>query len=311
MLGSIYLCPDSAEKPFQGTRDSHANHWIPNIGLQTVNDWSEQGMEVSFSEIWDFRIWPSFWMTTKVEHLESLQEGKFPPKINLASIKCCFDFLLFKHSITEFIIFLTEKLLQKHRNVENLPLASSPSHPSVTTQAGSLPSTSPWGGSGNFTRPKPAHFRPELPPEGPYSSLITGGMRTHLIYTLLVGACSEVRYIRAEPCGTRHKWTRWAQTHPAVFLFTLEGRIQHLTKRNPGSNTGTLASAKRTSKAQRVLRTPRHWPPLWAVSVWRGLNLPTSARNFILDMQASSFNANPFTSVRLTRKNINICCTKV
>lgn len=191
-----------------------------------------------------------------------------------------------------------------------------PSFPSHPTQAWPFkleapPSTSPRVGSRNFTWPKPAHFRPELPPEGPYYSLITGGMRTGLIYTRPVGACSKVWRIQAEPCGTRHEWPKWAQTHPAIFPFILKGGIQHLTKTFPGSNTSTLASAKSTSKAQRVPLTLRHRLPPWAISVWRGLNLPTSAKSFILDMQVSSFNTNTFTSIRFTRRNINIHCTKV
>lgn len=147
-----------------------------------------------------------------------------------------------------------------------------PKHPAHDTQMWPLkleaqqPSTFPQAGSEIFAQPKPFHFRPELPPAGG-----SGGMRTSLIHAQSAGACSEVRGTQAEPCGTRQKWTRWAQFHPAVFSFILRGGIQHLIK-NPGSNTIMLVklctTAKPTSKAQWVLWTPHHWLPAWAILVW-------------------------------------------
>lgn len=140
-------------------------------------------------------------------------------------------------------------------------------HPGHATQMWPLkleaqPSTFSQAGSENFAWPKPFHFRPELPPAGG-----SGGMRTGLIQAQSADACSEVRCTQAEPCGTRQKWMRWAQTHPAVFSFILRGGIQHLIK-NPGSNTIMLVTAKPTSKAQWVLWTPHHWLLLWAILVW-------------------------------------------
>lgn len=163
-----------------------------------------------------------------------------------------------------------------------------------------LPSTSPRGGSGNVTWPKPAHIRPGVPTEGPYSSLITGRMRTGLIYTLLVGACIKVRPTAAEPWGATHKQTRWAQTHPAIFPFILKGGIQHLTKRKRGGNTGTFASAKPCDCCTHHA-TDCHHEPFWDDVA---LHLPTLARDSILNMQTSSFNTSTSNSIRLNRRNI-------